>query len=171
MVEMACCAPVSRTSAGLCLQSVAGGVASPSSHRQNLCFPPASKVAPLRSASAFSRIEGFAVTGPTLTRCGSLSLGARAAKSAEELKEIRNLSDDEIKSNVQDLKGELFILRAMQATRQEFKSSEFRRIRKRVCFQYTGFPFPLSVLIRIFSCPCFRWLPLALHCRLLACSQ
>ncbi len=54
------------------------------------------------------------------------------AKRDEELVEIRKMSDEDINQTVVDLKGELFLLRTKQATRQEFKSSEFRRIRKNV---------------------------------------
>ncbi|KAG0567244.1 hypothetical protein KC19_7G121100 [Ceratodon purpureus] len=54
------------------------------------------------------------------------------AKREEELVSVRKMSDEDINQTVVDLKGELFILRSKQATRQEFKSSEFRRIRKNV---------------------------------------
>lgn len=63
----------------------------------------------------------------------------RAAKREEELKEIRAMSNSDIEQAVVDLKGELFLLRARQATRLEFKASEFGRIRKRV--SYVQFPF------------------------------
>lgn len=58
------------------------------------------------------------------------------AKREEELVGIRKMSDEDINQTVVDLKGELFLLRSKQATRQEYKSSEFRRIRKQVgsCF-------------------------------------
>jgi ribosomal protein L29 len=54
------------------------------------------------------------------------------AQREEELGTIRKMSDEDINQTVVDLKGELFLLRTKQATRQEFKSSEFRRIRKNV---------------------------------------
>ena len=54
------------------------------------------------------------------------------AKRQIELEELRKLSDDEIKESVVELKGELVVLRMKQAARQEIKSSEFQRMRKRV---------------------------------------
>lgn len=54
------------------------------------------------------------------------------AKREEELVAIRKMSDEDINQTVVDLKGELFLLRTKQATRQEYKSSEFRRIHKNV---------------------------------------
>jgi large subunit ribosomal protein L29 len=42
------------------------------------------------------------------------------------------MSQEEINETVIDLKGELFLLRTKKATRQEYKSSEFRRMRKQV---------------------------------------
>lgn len=54
------------------------------------------------------------------------------AKREEELKEIRAKSTDEINDEVIDLKGELFMLRLAQSVKDEFKPSEFRRMRKRV---------------------------------------
>ncbi|KAG0559937.1 hypothetical protein KC19_10G140000 [Ceratodon purpureus] len=59
------------------------------------------------------------------------------AKREEELVGIRKMSDEDINQTVVDLKGELFILRSKQATRQEFKSSEFRRIRKNIARMMT----------------------------------
>ncbi|KAJ0082791.1 hypothetical protein Patl1_12398 [Pistacia atlantica] len=55
------------------------------------------------------------------------------AKKEEELKEIRAKTSEEINEEVVDLKGELFMLRLQKSARNEFKSSEFRRMRKR-CF-------------------------------------
>lgn len=54
------------------------------------------------------------------------------AKREEELKEIRGLTTEQIQEEVVDLKGELFMLRLQKSARNEFKSSEFRRMRKRV---------------------------------------
>ena len=56
------------------------------------------------------------------------------AKKAEELKEIRTKTTEEINEEVVELKGELFMLRLQKSVRNEFKSSEFRRMRKRVFF-------------------------------------
>lgn len=54
------------------------------------------------------------------------------AKKEEELKEIRAKTTEEINDEIVDLKGELFMLRLQRSARNEFKSSEFRRMRKRV---------------------------------------
>jgi large subunit ribosomal protein L29 len=54
------------------------------------------------------------------------------AKREQELVDIRKMSQEEINETVIDLKGELFLLRTKKATRQEYKSSEFRRMRKQV---------------------------------------
>lgn len=54
------------------------------------------------------------------------------AKREEELKEIRVKTVEEINDEVVDLKGELLMLRLQKSARNEFKSSEFRRMRKRV---------------------------------------
>ena len=62
------------------------------------------------------------------------------AKKEEELKEIRAKTTEEINEEVVDLKGELLMLRLQKSTRNEFKSSEFRRMRKRVS---RFLPYPL----------------------------
>lgn len=54
------------------------------------------------------------------------------AKREEELKEIREKTTEEINEEIIDLKGELFMLRLQRAARNEFKNSEFSRMRKRV---------------------------------------
>ncbi|XP_057970631.1 large ribosomal subunit protein uL29c [Malania oleifera] len=54
------------------------------------------------------------------------------AKREEEMKEIRAKTTVELNEEVIDLKGELFMLRLQKSVRNEFKSSEFRRMRKRV---------------------------------------
>ncbi|KAJ7571775.1 hypothetical protein O6H91_01G176900 [Diphasiastrum complanatum] len=59
------------------------------------------------------------------------------AKREQELVEIRQMSDEDINDTVMDLKGELFMLRAKRALRQEFKSSEFGRMRKRIARMLT----------------------------------
>lgn len=56
------------------------------------------------------------------------------AKREEELKDIRAKTTEEINEEVVDLKGELLMLRLQKSARNEFKSSEFRRMRKRVLF-------------------------------------
>ncbi|KAJ8765647.1 hypothetical protein K2173_014769 [Erythroxylum novogranatense] len=59
------------------------------------------------------------------------------AKREEELKEIRSKTTEEINEEVVDLKGELFMLRLQKSARNEFKSSEFRRMRKRIARMLT----------------------------------
>ena len=56
------------------------------------------------------------------------------AKREDELKDIRSKTTEEINEEVIDLKGELLMLRLQKSARNEFKSSEFRRMRKRVPF-------------------------------------
>jgi large subunit ribosomal protein L29 len=60
------------------------------------------------------------------------------AKREEEMKEIRTKTTEEINEEVVELKGELLMLRLEKSARNEFKSSEFGRMRKRV----------LSLLVR-----------------------
>ncbi|KAG8478582.1 hypothetical protein CXB51_028443 [Gossypium anomalum] len=54
------------------------------------------------------------------------------AKREEEMKEIRAKTTEEINDEVVELKGELLMLRLQKSVRNEFKSSEFGRMRKRV---------------------------------------
>lgn len=61
------------------------------------------------------------------------------AKKEEELKEIRAKTTEEINDEIVDLKGELFMLRLQRSARNEFKSSEFRRMRKRVWYYSSMF--------------------------------
>ncbi|KAL5812641.1 hypothetical protein ACOSQ3_027591 [Xanthoceras sorbifolium] len=53
------------------------------------------------------------------------------AKRDQELEEIRVKTMKEINEEVVDLKGELFMLRLQISVRNEFKSSEFRRMCKK----------------------------------------
>ncbi|CAA7398955.1 unnamed protein product [Spirodela intermedia] len=59
------------------------------------------------------------------------------AKREEELKEIREMTTEQINEEVIDLKGELFMLRLQKSARNEFKNSEFGRMRKRVARMLT----------------------------------
>lgn len=56
----------------------------------------------------------------------------KMAKREEDLKEIRARTTEEINEEIVDLKGELLMLRLQRSARNEFKSSEFRRMRKKV---------------------------------------
>ncbi|XVE83132.1 hypothetical protein DITRI_Ditri16bG0062900 [Diplodiscus trichospermus] len=59
------------------------------------------------------------------------------AKREEELKEIRAKATEEINDEVVELKGELFMLCLQKSVRNEFKSSEFRPMRKRIARMLT----------------------------------
>ncbi|XVF61619.1 hypothetical protein PTKIN_Ptkin08bG0145300 [Pterospermum kingtungense] len=59
------------------------------------------------------------------------------ANREEELKEIRAKTTEEINEEVVELKGELFMLRLQKSVRNEFKSSEFQRMRKRIARMLT----------------------------------
>ncbi|CAK9163253.1 unnamed protein product [Ilex paraguariensis] len=71
------------------------------------------------------------------THCSSSSSVVMMAKREEELKEIRAKTTEQINEEIVDLKGELFMLRLQKSARNEFKSSEFRRMRKRVARMLT----------------------------------
>ncbi|RRT72117.1 hypothetical protein BHE74_00053606 [Ensete ventricosum] len=59
------------------------------------------------------------------------------AKREEEMKEIRAKTTEEINEEVIDLKGELLMLRLQKSARNEFKSSEFGRMRKKIARMLT----------------------------------
>ncbi|KAK8947718.1 hypothetical protein KSP40_PGU010364 [Platanthera guangdongensis] len=61
----------------------------------------------------------------------------RASKRVDELKELRGRTTDELNEEVIDLKGELFMLRLQRSARNQFKSSEFRRMHKRIARMLT----------------------------------
>ncbi|CAN4100603.1 unnamed protein product [Withania somnifera] len=64
-------------------------------------------------------------------------LVVKMAKREEELKEIRAKTTEEIQEEIVELKGELFMLRLQRSVRNEFKSSEFWRMRKRIARMLT----------------------------------
>ncbi|CAN6567831.1 unnamed protein product [Malus baccata var. baccata] len=64
--------------------------------------------------------------------CSPSSSVVMMAKREEEMKEIRTKTTEEINEEVVDLKGELFMLRLQKSARNEFTSSEFSRMRKRI---------------------------------------
>ncbi|XP_021803456.1 50S ribosomal protein L29, chloroplastic, partial [Prunus avium] len=70
-------------------------------------------------------------TAPFRRPCSSSSV-VMMAKREEEMKEIRTKTTEEINEEVVELKGELFMLRLQKSARNEFTSSEFRRMRKRI---------------------------------------
>jgi len=59
------------------------------------------------------------------------------SKREAELKEIRSKTTEQLQEEVVDLKGELFMLRLQKSARNEFKSSDFRRMKKQVSFFLT----------------------------------
>lgn len=84
-----------------------------------------------------SSFSGLQISHVCQVASPSLSLSKTVvmmAKREEELKEIRAKTTEEINEEIVDLKGELFMLRLQKSARNEFKSSEFRRMRKRVPF-------------------------------------
>lgn len=106
----------------------------------------------ISKSSSFHGIKIGHVCPPRIqcTRAVQIS-PVKMSKKDEELKEIRALTTEEIQEQVVDLKGELFMLRLQRSARNEFKSSDFRRMRKRVCFFYfTGFTLFLVSFIYVF---------------------
>lgn len=69
-----------------------------------------------------------------------------AAKRLEELNEIRTKSDEELNEEILQLKGELFMLRLQRSAREDFKPSEFGRMRKRVILILLNLNFLFFVL-------------------------
>ncbi|CAA7034720.1 unnamed protein product [Microthlaspi erraticum] len=59
------------------------------------------------------------------------------SKREAELKDIRAKTTEELLEEVVDLKGELFMLRLQKSARNEYKSSEFRRMKKLVARMLT----------------------------------
>ncbi|KAK1361740.1 50S ribosomal protein L29, chloroplastic [Heracleum sosnowskyi] len=92
----------------------------------------------ISKSSSFHGIKIAHVCLPRIqcTRAVQIS-PVKMSKKDEELKEIRSLSTEEIQEQVVDLKGELFMLRLQRSARNEFKSSDFRRMRKRVARMLT----------------------------------
>ncbi|PKA60513.1 50S ribosomal protein L29, chloroplastic [Apostasia shenzhenica] len=85
------------------------------------------------------RIQSCAATAlwPVSSRADGGRMLIRASKREEELKEIRGKTTEELNEEVIDLKGELFMLRLQRSARNEFKSSEFRRMRKMIARMLT----------------------------------
>ncbi|CAM8903803.1 unnamed protein product [Rhodiola kirilowii] len=104
-------------------------------------------VFPLKSAAKFpkSAFNGVRLRTEVPVSAPSASIAHRnpaaavvmMAKRDEELKEIRAKSTEQINEEVVDLKGELLMLRLQRSARNEFKSSEFRRMRKMIARMHT----------------------------------
>jgi len=106
-------------------------VTSPSSS-STLSFLPK----PLQFKSSFNGIrlrQPNTCTIPATKSTASVSV-VMMAKREEELKQIRTKTTQQINDEVVELKGELLMLRLQRSTRNEFKSSDFRRMRKTVYF-------------------------------------
>ncbi|KAL6583103.1 60S ribosomal protein L29 [Orobanche minor] len=67
----------------------------------------------------------------------SSSVMMMMARREEELMEIRAKSTEDLNEEIVDLKGELFMLRLQRSARNELKSSEFGRMRKRIARMLT----------------------------------
>ncbi|WOL08707.1 50S ribosomal protein L29, chloroplastic-like [Canna indica] len=78
---------------------------------------------------------GIRAATPRVASTGRIVLNM--AKREEEMKEIREKTTEEINEEVVDLKGELFMLRLQKSARNEFKSSDFGRMRKRIARMLT----------------------------------
>ncbi|KAF9621701.1 hypothetical protein IFM89_026764 [Coptis chinensis] len=85
-----------------------------------------------------SSFSGIRICIPNLrTQSSSSSSVVMMAKREEELKGIRAKTSEEINEEIIDLKGELLMLRLQKSAREEFKNSEFGRMRKRVARMLT----------------------------------
>ncbi|XP_020593083.1 50S ribosomal protein L29, chloroplastic [Phalaenopsis equestris] len=124
------------------------GLSLPSSHPLYSCpFHPSSSFSNRKAFSLPSLISSFhgirihggaaKALGPPFFRGSGGSFLIRASKREEELKELRGRTTDVLNEEVIDLKGELFMLRLQRSARNEFKSSEFRRMRKRIARMLT----------------------------------
>ncbi|KAL8133993.1 large ribosomal subunit protein uL29c [Apium graveolens] len=92
----------------------------------------------ISNSSSFHGIKIAHVCPPRIQCTRGVQISpVKMSKKEEELKEIRALSTEEIQEQVVDLKGELFMLRLQRSARNEFKSSDFRRMRKRVARMLT----------------------------------
>eukprot|EP00250_Pteridium_aquilinum_P003576 c13880_g1_i1 orf=356-844(-) len=97
---------------------------------------PSSNVGSSSCSFKGSRVSSGTVTTAPCVRYRPLKI-SMMAKRDQELEELRKLSDQELKDNVVELKGELFILRMKSVARQEIKNSEFHRMRKRIARMLT----------------------------------
>ncbi|CAL4885428.1 unnamed protein product [Urochloa decumbens] len=82
-----------------------------------------------------TRFPGLAVSSQPAERRAAAAVVM--AKREQELEEIRGMTTEQLEEEVVDLKGELFLLRLKRSARQEFKNSEFCRMRKRIARMLT----------------------------------
>ncbi|XP_051143907.1 50S ribosomal protein L29, chloroplastic [Andrographis paniculata] len=97
-----------------------------------------------RSSSSSSAFHGVRMVQFFRSQCHGISTARSSnasavmmAKREEELKEIREKSTEDLNEEIVDLKGELLMLRLQRSARNEFKSSEFHRMRKRIARMLT----------------------------------
>ncbi|CAD5188236.1 unnamed protein product [Musa acuminata subsp. burmannicoides] len=99
------------------------------------------RISPSLSSSRASSFRGIRIGAgvPVSSRggAGGGRMVVRMAKREEEMKGIRAKTTEEINEEVIDLKGELLMLRLQKSARNEFKSSEFGRMRKRIARMLT----------------------------------
>ena len=96
----------------------------------------------LRSGAAqATRFLGLTVSSQPVERRAAAAVAM--AKREQELEEIRAMTTEQLEEEVVDLKGELFLLRLKRSARQEFKNSEFGRVRKRVYCSLNALPFEI----------------------------
>ncbi|OEL28780.1 50S ribosomal protein L29, chloroplastic, partial [Dichanthelium oligosanthes] len=81
-------------------------------------------------AAQATRFTGLAMSSQPAE--GRAAAVVAMAKREQELEEIRGMTTEQLEEEVVDLKGELFLLRLKRSARQEFKNSEFCRMRKRI---------------------------------------
>ncbi|KAL7143975.1 hypothetical protein ABFS83_08G227400 [Erythranthe nasuta] len=110
----------------------------------SVIFPSKSNL-PKPSASSSSTFHGVRIAqlcptrfpGASSSRAPKSSSVVMMAKKDDELKEIRTKSTEELHEEIIDLKGELLMLRLQRSARNEFKSSDFKLMRKKVARMLT----------------------------------
>ncbi|KAE9602845.1 hypothetical protein Lal_00049749 [Lupinus albus] len=117
--------------------SLTFSIASSSSSSSTLSFSP-NPLFPSKSSfnGIHLRLRSNVSSIPLTQRTASVSV-VMMAKREQEMEEIRKLSTEQINEEVVDLKGDLLMLRLQKSARNEFKSSEFSRMRKRIARMLT----------------------------------
>ncbi|GLJ11883.1 hypothetical protein SUGI_0179200 [Cryptomeria japonica] len=60
------------------------------------------------------------------------TLTVMMGKREQSLQEIRGKNNEDINEEIIDLKGEIHMLRFMKSTKQEYKASDYKRMRKQI---------------------------------------
>ncbi|KAL1190986.1 Large ribosomal subunit protein uL29c [Cardamine amara subsp. amara] len=94
------------------------------------------------ATSTSSSFHGVKIQHQVSARVSAISSPGKSSvvmmsKREAELKDIRSKTTEELQEEVVDLKGELFMLRLQKSARNEYKSSEFRRMKKLVARMLT----------------------------------